>query len=156
MASFHRTCDRYPPAFASRSVVLSRTRAHASIDSSSIVTATLLFVILLIPSPLPTPLPTSPPAPIISQTANYLGLAATALVLGQYLPQLLLTWQDGFIGALSITTMAIQVPGSAAFVVSIAMREGTDWSSWIPYVSWSLDFNRRSPINCLILLYDRL
>jgi hypothetical protein len=29
--------------------------------------------------------------------------------------------------------MAIQVPGSVLFVISIAIRPGTNWTSWIPY-----------------------
>lgn len=57
-----------------------------------------------------------------------MGLAATALAVLQYGPQIALTWSEGFVGALSIPTMAIQVPGSVAFVVSIAIREGTTWS----------------------------
>lgn len=64
---------------------------------------------------------------LLSSTFSH-GLAATILAISQYLPQILLTWQEGFIGSLSIPTMVIQVPGSVAFVISIAIREGTSWS----------------------------
>lgn len=83
---------------------------------------------MLLHYPLPLPTPTQPPHPALARTADILGLAATALAVSQYLPQILLTWREGFVGALSIPTMMIQVPGSVAFVISIAIREGTSWS----------------------------
>lgn len=61
-----------------------------------------------------------------------MGLSATLFAISQYAPQLLLTWQEGFVGALSIWTMVIQVPGSVVFVISIMLREGTTWSSTFP------------------------
>ena len=36
-------------------------------------------------------------------------------------------------GSLSIPMMCIQTPGSFVFVVSLASREGTRWSSWVTY-----------------------
>lgn len=65
--------------------------------------------------------------------AIFLGLSGTALAILQYAPQIYKTYNAKLVGALSLGTMAIQVPGSVLFVISIAVREGTNWTSWIPY-----------------------
>lgn len=69
----------------------------------------------------------------ISVWATFLGVSAALLSAMQYLPQLLYTWRLKLVGALSIRTMAIQSPGSIIMVVSIAIRPGTNWTTWIPY-----------------------
>jgi hypothetical protein len=51
----------------------------------------------------------------------------------QYAPQIYKTYKAQLVGALSLGTMVIQVPGSVLFVVSIAVRQGTDWTSWLAY-----------------------
>lgn len=56
------------------------------------------------------------------------GLLATLFALFQYAPQIHLTFTEKFVGALSIPTMCIQVPGSVLFVLSLAMREKTSWT----------------------------
>lgn len=65
--------------------------------------------------------------------ATFLGLSATLLAVLQYAPQIYKTYRSKLVGALSVGTMVIQVPGSVLFVASIALREGTDWTSWLAY-----------------------
>jgi len=66
--------------------------------------------------------------------ANFLGVQATILASLQYLPQLWTTWKLKHVGSLSIPMMCIQTPGSFVWAISLAMREGTKWSSWLVYV----------------------
>ncbi|KAF8430474.1 hypothetical protein BGX38DRAFT_1251892 [Terfezia claveryi] len=66
--------------------------------------------------------------------ANFLGVQATILASVQYIPQIYTTWKLGHVGSLSIPMMCIQTPGSFVWAISLAMREGTAWSSWITYV----------------------
>lgn len=69
----------------------------------------------------------------LQQLAIFLGISGTILAILQYAPQIYKTYHAGLVGALSLGTMAIQVPGSVLFVISIAIRPGTNWTSWIPY-----------------------
>ncbi|CAD6504726.1 BgTH12-00231 [Blumeria graminis f. sp. triticale] len=63
--------------------------------------------------------------------ANLLGIAATALTLTQYLPQITMTWKLGHVGSLSIPMMLIQTPGSLVWAASLASRLGINgWSTW--------------------------
>ena len=80
--------------------------------------------------------PNSPPPPsdALVGWANSLGVQSTVLGSIQYLPQLATTWRLKHVGSLSIPMMCIQTPGSFVFAVSLAMREGTLWSSWAMYV----------------------
>lgn len=88
----------------------------------------LLTIILLLS------LPTSrPPHPTLQRLATFCGLSATALAILQYAPQIAKTYHARLVGALSLGTMAIQVPGSILFCASIIAGEGTDWTSWLPY-----------------------
>ncbi|KAL7417289.1 hypothetical protein BDY24DRAFT_377353 [Mrakia frigida] len=105
----------------------------ASVTAIHFIVTLAVLVPLLLRLPLPHPNPNDAPDIRLSRIADAHGLVATILAVSQYLPQILLTWNEGFIGSLSIPTMIIQVPGSVAFVVSIAIREGTSWSSWMPY-----------------------
>jgi uncharacterized protein with PQ loop repeat len=54
--------------------------------------------------------------------ATFLGVSGAALTAVQYLPQLVHTYRIKLVGALSIITMVMQSPGSAIFVISIALR----------------------------------
>lgn len=91
------------------------------------VLTTLTFVLL---NKLPT---TWPPQEPLRALATFCGLSGTALAVFQYAPQIVKTANAGLVGALSIGTMAIQVPGSIVFCVSIMLGEHTDWTSWMPY-----------------------
>lgn len=73
------------------------------------------------------------PARLLDELALFLGLSGTFLAILQYAPQIVKTYRAGLVGALSLGTMIIQVPGSVLFVISIAVRPGTNWTSWIPY-----------------------
>ncbi|KIM28209.1 hypothetical protein M408DRAFT_23915 [Serendipita vermifera MAFF 305830] len=91
-----------------------------------------------IPSPDPNP-PPSYPAPYPTQRillwATFLGLLSTVLAVVQYAPQLWTTWKAKTVGALSIPMMCIQTPGAILMVTSIAIRPGTNWTSWITYAT---------------------
>ncbi|THU81397.1 hypothetical protein K435DRAFT_693681 [Dendrothele bispora CBS 962.96] len=83
------------------------------------------------PSPIPSPSPTTPTrSKPVTQWALFLGLTSAILCSLQYLPQILLTYRSKLVGALSIPMMCIQTPGAVLMVTSIAVREGTDWTSW--------------------------
>ncbi|KIR63942.1 hypothetical protein I314_02723 [Cryptococcus bacillisporus CA1873] len=77
--------------------------------------------------------PTIPPHPLLRLLATFLGVSATILAVFQYAPQIHKTYKAKLVGALSLGTMAIQVPGSVLFVLSLVVRPGTNWTSWLPY-----------------------
>ncbi|KZT59312.1 hypothetical protein CALCODRAFT_493886 [Calocera cornea HHB12733] len=87
---------------------------------------------LVLSSPPPSP---SSPGQQAELWAGFLGITASLLACFQYAPQLYKTYTDKLVGALSIPTMFIQVPGAVLFVVSLAIREGTNWTSWLPYAA---------------------
>ncbi|KAF9224676.1 hypothetical protein BS17DRAFT_751499 [Gyrodon lividus] len=89
--------------------------------------------LLLLTSP-PSPDPSAIPHPRqITQWATFLGISSGLLAAVQYAPQLTRTYHLKLVGALSIPMMVIQSPGGVVMAVSIAMRPGTDWTSWIMY-----------------------
>lgn len=99
-----------------------------------IVVALHLGLLLLLSLALLVYLPsTIPPHPLLRLLATFLGVSATILAILQYAPQIHKTYKARLVGALSLGTMAIQVPGSVLFVLSLAFRPGTDWTSWLPY-----------------------
>ncbi|OWZ39475.1 hypothetical protein J007_04054, partial [Cryptococcus neoformans] len=77
--------------------------------------------------------PTVPPHPLLRLLATFLGVSATILAVLQYAPQIHKTYKARLVGALSLGTMAIQVPGSVLFVLSLVFRPGTNWTSWLAY-----------------------
>jgi len=93
-----------------------------------LVLLTLLSLTLLLTLP-----PTSPPHPLLIYLTTFLGVSATMLAVLQYGPQIYKTYRAGLVGALSLGTMFLQVPGSVLFVISIALAPGTDWTSWMAY-----------------------
>ncbi|KAK7017607.1 hypothetical protein R3P38DRAFT_2540037 [Favolaschia claudopus] len=107
-----------------------------------------LVVVLSAPSPFSTPTPPSPyPDPSfpdpdpdhshlplsITRWALFLGVSSAILAAVQYLPQISFTWRARLVGALSVPMMCVQSPGAVAMVLSIALRPGTNWTSWITY-----------------------
>jgi len=66
---------------------------------------------------------------------TFLGLTSAAFAAAQYLPQLQKTWNLKLVGSLSIATMCIQSPGAVLMCLSIAIRPGTNWTSWITYAA---------------------
>jgi len=66
--------------------------------------------------------------------ANFLGIAASAMAVVQYFPQIWTTWKLQRMLSLSVTTMIIQVPGAFMFAFSLFLRVGWQgWSSWLVY-----------------------
>jgi hypothetical protein len=70
--------------------------------------------------------------------ATFLGVTSAALSAIQYIPQILLTYRLKLVGALSIPMMCIQTPGAAFMVLSIAIRPGTNWTSWATFATAGL------------------
>ncbi|PCH37598.1 hypothetical protein WOLCODRAFT_110170 [Wolfiporia cocos MD-104 SS10] len=69
----------------------------------------------------------------ISIWATFLGIASALLAALQYAPQIMHTYRMKLVGALSIPMMLIQSPGAVFMVLSIALRPGTNWTTWLPY-----------------------
>jgi len=97
-----------------------------SLTPSALLTFLSLGLLFVLP-------PTSPPHRVLSYLATFMGVSATLLSVLQYTPQIYKTYKAKLVGALSLGTMAIQVPGSVMFVLSLVFRPGTDWTSWLPY-----------------------
>ncbi|KAG9313688.1 hypothetical protein JVU11DRAFT_6035 [Chiua virens] len=93
---------------------------------------TITTFVLLTDSP-PSSDSTVPHPPQITLWATFLGVTSGLLAAVQYAPQLLQTYNLKLVGALSIPMMVIQSPGGIVMAVSIAMRPGTDWTSWVMY-----------------------
>ncbi|KAJ1909769.1 hypothetical protein H4219_006347 [Mycoemilia scoparia] len=72
-----------------------------------------------------------PQAPQTRTWAGFLGIFSLVLTCIQFLPQIAKTWRSRRVGALSIPMMLLQTPGGYMFSYSIAVRPGTNWSSWI-------------------------
>ncbi|KAF8627148.1 hypothetical protein AX17_006365 [Amanita inopinata Kibby_2008] len=79
------------------------------------------------------PSPADPLPPLVSSWATLLGVSSAILAAIQYAPQLVYTYQTKLVGALSIPMMLIQTPGAVLMVLSIALRPGTNWTSWITF-----------------------
>jgi hypothetical protein len=71
--------------------------------------------------------------PLTTTYTSLLSISASLLAVLQYAPQIIRTYRAKVIGALSIGTMLIQVPGSVVFCVSLAGREGVRWDAWGVY-----------------------
>lgn len=71
----------------------------------------------------------------ISPVANVLGLFGAILAIIQYFPQIYTTFNLKHAGSLSIPMMCLQTPGGFVLTASLAAREGTTWSSWLPYLT---------------------
>lgn len=97
-----------------------------------LVTTSITFVLLLTSPSYPSPSP-SPRNSQIETWATFLGLTSALLAALQYAPQLVHTYRMKLVGALSIKMMCIQSPGALLMVSSIALRPGTNWSTWLPY-----------------------
>ncbi|PBK76096.1 hypothetical protein ARMSODRAFT_950480 [Armillaria solidipes] len=104
----------------------------------AIITITTFFLLLTSPTPSASPPvdPTTPPEYMDKTLANwatFLGVSSALLAAIQYAPQIMHTWRARLVGALSIPMMLIQSPGAVLMVLSIALRPGTNWTSWITF-----------------------
>ncbi|CCM05384.1 uncharacterized protein FIBRA_07600 [Fibroporia radiculosa] len=95
-----------------------------------IMLITFVTFLLLSSSPVPD---SSRHSTQISIWATFLGVASALLAGMQYAPQLIHTYKLRLVGALSIPMMLIQSPGAVFMVLSIALRPGTNWTTWLPY-----------------------
>ncbi|KAL1917994.1 uncharacterized protein VTP21DRAFT_3260 [Calcarisporiella thermophila] len=66
--------------------------------------------------------------------AGFLGVSSMFLAALQYLPQIYKTWRRKAVGALSIPMMCIQTPGAFLFVISLSLRPGANWTTWITFL----------------------
>ncbi|KAJ3919396.1 hypothetical protein F5877DRAFT_90055 [Lentinula edodes] len=69
----------------------------------------------------------------VTQWATFLGVSSAILAAIQYIPQIAHTFRHKVVGALSIPMMCIQTPGAVLMVLSIALRPGTNWTSWATF-----------------------
>lgn len=67
--------------------------------------------------------------------ANSLGILGAILAGIQYFPQIYTTAHLQHVGSLSIPMMLLQTPGGFIWSASLAAREDTKWSSWLPYLT---------------------
>lgn len=65
--------------------------------------------------------------------ADIFGIIGAILAIFQYFPQIYTTYSLKHAGTLSIPMMLMQTPGGFIWSASLAQREGTTWSSWLPY-----------------------
>ncbi|KAK5815108.1 hypothetical protein F5H01DRAFT_308932 [Linnemannia elongata] len=70
--------------------------------------------------------------------AGLLGIIAAFLAMIQYIPQIIETYIRKSMGALSIPMMLIQTPGAILITVSLALRPGANWTTWISYAITAL------------------
>lgn len=71
----------------------------------------------------------------VNLLANSLGVLGAILAGIQYFPQIYTTSHLQHVGSLSIPMMLIQTPGGFIWSASLAAREDTKWSSWLPYLT---------------------
>ncbi|ODV64020.1 PQ-loop repeat-containing protein ASCRUDRAFT_78974 [Ascoidea rubescens DSM 1968] len=67
--------------------------------------------------------------------ANLLGVTATILASFQYFPQIYTTFKLKHTGSLSVPMMCMQTPGGFVWTLSLILRPGAIWSSWLPYLT---------------------
>ncbi|KAI8972398.1 hypothetical protein BD414DRAFT_469382 [Trametes punicea] len=94
--------------------------------------AFITFITFLLLSTNPTP-STTHRSPQLQLWATFLGISSALLAALQYAPQIVHTYRLKLVGALSIPMMLIQTPGAVLMVLSIALRPGTNWTTWISY-----------------------
>ncbi|KAI1318561.1 hypothetical protein EDD11_006251 [Mortierella claussenii] len=68
-----------------------------------------------------------------SAWATFLGITSVLLATIQYVPQIHRTFKRRSVGALSIPMMMMQTPGAALLTLSLALRPGANWTTWIVY-----------------------
>ncbi|KAI9069809.1 hypothetical protein FKP32DRAFT_1640427 [Trametes sanguinea] len=97
--------------------------------------AFIIFVtfLLLSTNPMPSPDGSEHLAPQLQLWATFLGVSSALLATFQYTPQIVHTYRLKLVGALSIPMMLLQTPGAVLMVLSIALRPGTNWTTWITY-----------------------
>ncbi|KAI0299347.1 hypothetical protein B0F90DRAFT_1727992 [Multifurca ochricompacta] len=81
--------------------------------------------------------PADPSGPVRSQLdlwATFLGVSSAILAALQYAPQIVHTYRLKLVGALSVPMMMIQTPGGIIMVISIMIRPGTNWTSWVMFL----------------------
>ncbi|KAI6126906.1 hypothetical protein F5141DRAFT_1193773 [Pisolithus sp. B1] len=98
--------------------------------SRAFITFTTFFLLFTAD---PSPDPSGPRPYQIELWAKFLGVTSGILAAVQYAPQLQRTYRLKLVGALSIPMMVIQSPGGVVMALSIAMKPGTDWTSWVMY-----------------------
>ncbi|KAG6820386.1 hypothetical protein H0H93_001156 [Arthromyces matolae] len=109
---------------------LSIVLAWATAIHMAFITFTTFFLLLTVPT---SPAPDVPLPEILARWATFLGVSSALLAAIQYAPQLIHTYKAKIVGALSIPMMCIQSPGAVLMVLSIALRPGTNWTSWITF-----------------------
>ncbi|WRT69175.1 uncharacterized protein IL334_006159 [Kwoniella shivajii] len=133
--TYGSTAENTEEPLVSRSrVTVSTTPEWRLAITLGIVVFVHLSLLFLLSISLLLTLPTTvPPHPFLRYLATFLGISGTVLAVLQYAPQIHRTYYTKLVGALSLGTMVIQVPGSVLFVLSLVFRPGTNWTSWLAY-----------------------
>ncbi|KXN81581.1 hypothetical protein AN958_04420 [Leucoagaricus sp. SymC.cos] len=93
-----------------------------------------ITTIYLMMTAVPTPAPQVPLPAQVQTWATFCGLISALLAAIQYAPQLIHTYKHKVVGALSIPMMCIQSPGAVLMILGIALRPGTNWTSWFTFL----------------------
>ncbi|KAJ3563316.1 hypothetical protein NP233_g9013 [Leucocoprinus birnbaumii] len=93
-----------------------------------------LVTLYLLSTAVPSPAPGGTLSVALQSWATFLGVSSATLAVIMFAPQLIHTYQLGLVGALSIPTICIQIPGAIALVLGIALQPGTNWTSWFTYL----------------------
>ncbi|KAG6874948.1 hypothetical protein C0992_005850 [Termitomyces sp. T32_za158] len=112
------------------SLLASAAASSSPIFLRAFITFTSFFLLLTVPT---SPAPDVPLPDVLAKWATFLGVSSALLAAIQYAPQLIHTYRAKIVGALSIPMMCIQSPGAILMVLSIALRPGTNWTSWITF-----------------------
>ena len=70
---------------------------------------------------------------IIDTYADVLSTVTSTMVVIQYLPQIYVTFRDKDPGSLSLIMLLIQCPGSYIWTIFLALQDGSNYSTWIPF-----------------------
>jgi hypothetical protein len=89
---------------------------------------------------------------IAERSAALLGTISLVLSICQFVPQLRRTYQMKMAGALSVSAMSLQAPGSFVFCYTLAVSPGTNVTTWMTYFVGGI---LQSILLVLCIYYDR-
>jgi len=85
--------------------------------------------------------------------AGVLGGIATLMSMFQFLPQIIKTYRRKAVGAVSISMMCMQTPGTIVLVYSLSLRPNTNISTYLSYIASA---TLQGILLCLCLYYSYL
>lgn len=70
----------------------------------------------------------------VTYYAGAIGIVSMSLGSLRYVPQILHTWKAKSGGVISIPGLCLQIPGNVVWVYTLAVRPGTNWTTWIRFL----------------------